>query len=131
MLSISCVANHGDIVRFTTAVIVEVSYGKTLSGPDDKYVLVSQKFMKAFDASSVPGRYWVEYFPFLRHVPSWVPGTGAKQLQRQYGQCTERLRTDAYDEVRKSLVSYLVLPRGEVILCENTGCWIGKTVHLS
>ena len=24
----------------------------------------------------VPGRYWVEFFPFLRFVPAWVPGAG-------------------------------------------------------
>lgn len=99
---------HMEIVhRFTTAVIVEVSYGKTLSGPDDEYINVAQKFVEGFDAATVPGWYWVEYFPFLRHVPGWVPGTAAKQLQREYGQCTERLRSDAYEEVKRALVSHL------------------------
>lgn len=89
--------------------IVEVSYGKTLSGPDDEYIHVSQRWAEGFDAASVPGRYWVEYFPFLRHIPGWVPGTAAKHLVQKYGECTARLRNDAYDEVKKSLVCHLLL----------------------
>ena len=114
-------ADTETMVRFTTAVIVEVLYGKTLSGPDDEYIHVSQRWAEGFDAASVPGRYWVEYFPFLRHIPGWVPGTATKQLVQKYGQCTARLRNDAYDEFKKSLVrhSQLEIVEQRDDLCGN------------
>ena len=37
---------------------------------DDEYVLLAQKAVEGISVATVPGVYWVEHFPFLRHIPS-------------------------------------------------------------
>ncbi|KAH9937821.1 CyP450 monooxygenase [Epithele typhae] len=55
-------------------VIMELSYGIKVTTHDDDYLKLVQEgndiFMKAF----VPGKYLVETFPVLKHIPAWFPG---------------------------------------------------------
>ena len=42
---------------------------------DDEYVLLAQKAVEGISVATVPGVYWVEHFPFLRHIPVFDPRT--------------------------------------------------------
>ena len=56
------------------AAIVQVVYG-VAEQDDPEYVAVMEKVLDVREAFT-PGRYLVEFMPFLRHVPAWVPGAG-------------------------------------------------------
>ncbi|GLB38520.1 putative cytochrome p450 [Lyophyllum shimeji] len=66
---------RGDLlIRFSTAVIVEIAYGHQIVSDDDPYVKIAEDVCEATANSGPPGGTPVDIFPFLRHFPSWFPG---------------------------------------------------------
>lgn len=66
---------RGDLlIRFSTAVIVEIAYGHRIVSDDDPYVKIAEDVCVATANSGPPGGTPVDMFPFLRHFPSWFPG---------------------------------------------------------
>lgn len=63
--------------------IISMTYGYTISPHDeDPLVALVDTAMAQFSAAIVPGRWLVDVFPFLQHVPAWVPGAGFKDTAR-------------------------------------------------
>jgi hypothetical protein len=56
-------------------------YGHTVTTfESDKYVKKIFASAARFAGSLAPGEFLVDVFPWLRYVPSWVPGAGDTQL---------------------------------------------------
>jgi cytochrome P450 len=57
--------------------ILKVVYDYTVE-PFEKDPLVDlvDEAMEQFSEATLPGRWMVDIFPFLQHIPSWIPGTG-------------------------------------------------------
>ncbi|RDX50378.1 cytochrome P450 [Lentinus brumalis] len=63
-------------IRYSfTSAIVKVLYGLDVVEKNDKYIAMMEKNLEAGEAF-MPGTYYVEFLPFLRYVPAWVPGAG-------------------------------------------------------
>ena len=71
---------------------------------DDEYVLLAQKAVEGISVATVPGVYWVEHFPFLRHIPSWVPGTFSKKMAEHYKPTVETMRDKPFDKIKQDVV---------------------------
>ena len=54
--------------------IIRVAYGLEVVDDNDKYVDIAEAAMDCFNIVFQPGRYMVQTFPSLRHIPSWFPG---------------------------------------------------------
>lgn len=52
---------------------------------------VLSRAMAQFSEVTAPGRWLVDSLPFLRHLPSFVPGTGFKKIAAEYFDVTEEL----------------------------------------
>ncbi|KAF9472832.1 cytochrome P450 [Pholiota conissans] len=66
------------IKTYAAAIILSAMYGYDVSPKEDKFVILSESSDRAF--SEGPSSKWtINTFPFLRHVPSWVPGAGFKR----------------------------------------------------
>lgn len=75
--------------KYTATIILKIAYGYrvTQDGPDPLVDLVEQ-VMNEFSDSTMPGKWMVDVFHWLRHLPDWVPGTGFKKTAKQYAQLT-------------------------------------------
>ncbi|KAI0335310.1 cytochrome P450 [Cubamyces sp. BRFM 1775] len=56
------------------ATILEVSYGILAQGHNDKYIVIGERAVEGPSEALVLGALWVEFLPFLRHLPPWLPG---------------------------------------------------------
>ncbi|OTA95517.1 hypothetical protein M434DRAFT_393743 [Hypoxylon sp. CO27-5] len=75
--------NH--IRREAGAIILKIAYGYTAeSHQDDLLIDMAGAAMDNFTRAAVPGAFAVDVLPFLRNLPDWFPGTGFKQLARQW-----------------------------------------------
>ncbi len=41
--------------------------------------------------AAIPGRFLVDYVPFLRYIPEWVPGANFQRLARSWREVTLRM----------------------------------------
>ncbi|KAI1386111.1 putative cytochrome P450 oxidoreductase OrdA-like protein [Hypoxylon trugodes] len=74
------------IRRQAGATILKIAYGYTAeSHQNDPLVDMASDAMDKFSRAAVPGAFLVDVAPFLRRLPDWVPGTGFKNLARQWG----------------------------------------------
>ncbi|OBZ67581.1 O-methylsterigmatocystin oxidoreductase [Grifola frondosa] len=58
------------------ATILKAVHGIEVADSDDKYVSLLKQAAQGPAKAFVPGAFWVEYMPILRHIPAWVPGAG-------------------------------------------------------
>jgi hypothetical protein len=61
---------------------MRVTYGYTVTDANDPYISLSEDAFKSLVFSST-GNYMVETFPFLRHLPAWLPGMEFKRLAQE------------------------------------------------
>ncbi|KZT03209.1 cytochrome P450 [Laetiporus sulphureus 93-53] len=71
-------ASH--IRRFIGAVLMDITYGHmALSLEDDQFIrLAAKASVEAAEAGNVASTL-VDFFPLLKHIPTWMPGAGFKQ----------------------------------------------------
>ncbi|KAJ3488109.1 hypothetical protein NLI96_g3080 [Meripilus lineatus] len=62
------------IQYFVTSVIADVTYGHQVSGADDQHVHISNFVIEFSDTIGTQGANLLDIFPFLKHLPAWVPG---------------------------------------------------------
>ncbi|KAJ7131789.1 cytochrome P450 [Mycena crocata] len=60
-------------------IIISVVYGIDVLQANDPYVTLAQEALHTFSIACIPGRYLVDSFPILKHVPEWFPGAGFKR----------------------------------------------------
>ena len=74
-------------------------YGKKIDNLDDDYLQLVNRSMEGLSQQKVPGAFWVEYFPYLKHLPSWIPGTRFKKIAEHYKPFVESMINQPFDEV--------------------------------
>ncbi|KAH8103571.1 cytochrome P450 [Cristinia sonorae] len=88
------------IRQFVTSVIFFVTYGRKIDSMDDEYIGLAQGAVVGFSQASIPGAYWIEFLPFLRHIPSWIPGAASKKLIKKHRPLTVSMVDKPYTEAK-------------------------------
>ncbi|KAI0739563.1 cytochrome P450 98A3 [Daedaleopsis nitida] len=112
--------NWNKLIKFSVASsIMSIVYGIDLDIHEDTYFDMFEYIAKVGDDVSVPGRYPVEAFPWLRYLPSWFPGgrfkTYAATARRNILHTVSHLFDTATTSLAKgSVVAHLLenLPEG-------------------
>lgn len=75
--------------KYTATIILKIGYGYRVAqeGPDPLVDLVEEGMFE-FSEATMPGKWMVDSFHWLRHLPDWIPGTDFKKTARQYAKVT-------------------------------------------
>ena len=90
--------------RTTAAIIVGIVYGKQVQDLDDDYIILANKAFEAVIGARKPGAFWVDYFPLIKHIPSWIPGASSAKFAARHRPTIEQLRDGAFYDVKKQIV---------------------------
>ncbi|KAK0449604.1 cytochrome P450 [Desarmillaria tabescens] len=67
----------------TSSTILLLMYGyPSHIGDPLRLVKIAEDAMLGFARASEPGRWWVDSFPMLKHVPSWFPGASFQRTAK-------------------------------------------------
>ncbi|EGN99063.1 hypothetical protein SERLA73DRAFT_73633 [Serpula lacrymans var. lacrymans S7.3] len=66
------------------SIILSISYGYDVQGDHDPWVKVADDILSQFSEMTVVGAYLVDFLPFLKHVPEWVPGASFQKTAKAY-----------------------------------------------
>ena len=83
---------------------------------DDQDVISAQIATEGFGRILVPGAFLVEFFPMLRYIPNWVPGTVFKKVAEEYLPYVTRMREKPYADVKAAVVSDEQRPAAYTVL---------------
>jgi hypothetical protein len=59
---------------------------------DDEFVRIAEEAQLAMVSAARPGAYLVDFLPFLKYVPEWMPGAGFRRVAREGRELAEDLQ---------------------------------------
>jgi hypothetical protein len=84
---------------------MRTSYGIDDMNQNELFIHNAESIVSAFGDSIAPGKYLVNTFPLLRHVPDWVPGAGFQKTFKKVVEITREAVALPYREAKVGLVS--------------------------
>ena len=92
--------------RTYASTILKITYDLDVD-IDSDYLFLVGKALEYLSPTRVPGAFWVEFLPFLKHIPAWVPGASFKKHAEKGRPLIRRMRDEQFDKVKKRMVSQL------------------------
>ena len=78
-------------------------------------IRLAQDAVKAVSITRIPGQFWVEFLPFLKYIPAWVPGTHSKK-HAKYGKLLwDRVRDEPFNATKEKIVRSFNLYSANII----------------
>ena len=85
--------------------MLKITYGIDASEDDyDEYMATIDAALEGPSQGLVPGKFLVQYFPFLRYIPAWIPGATSQKLWAKWHAAAEKLKNTPFEFAEKHLV---------------------------
>jgi hypothetical protein len=91
------------------SIIIQISYGLSDPIANEKLVDAAEAIVQGFSEVLEPGRFWVDAFPFLRHVPAWFPGAGWKKKLLKIQETCYAVYRGNFDDAKERAVCLTLL----------------------
>ncbi|KAG5722656.1 O-methylsterigmatocystin oxidoreductase [Termitomyces sp. T112] len=79
------------------SVIMNVTYGIQIAPKNDRYIEIAEKALAGMAEAANPGAFFVEFLPFLKHVPEWVPGASFQRKAREWKAAVYEMRDAPFE----------------------------------
>lgn len=86
------------------AIILKITYDIDVTDANDEYLRLAEEVVEKTTEAQLPGRFWIEFVPFLKHLPSWVPGAEFKKFVNDMNPKIEQMLNQPWDGVKRSIV---------------------------
>ncbi|KAI0669064.1 cytochrome P450 [Trametes maxima] len=90
--------------RITGAIVLMISYGYQPQERDDPLIRTVEAATKQAAEVVQPGAFLVDVFPWLRYVPSWMPGAGWKRKGEAYRVNMDKMSATPHHFVKNQMV---------------------------
>ncbi|KAJ3555937.1 hypothetical protein NM688_g2303 [Phlebia brevispora] len=104
------ILDSGVVSQTFAATILDIVYGMRIHDFSDEFVSLSRKAVECLVISRLPGVFWVEYFPWLRHLPSWLPFSSARRFAAQYRHLVDTAHHKAFDALQDTATNKAAAP---------------------
>ncbi|KAJ7505167.1 cytochrome P450 [Mycena galericulata] len=85
------------------AIIMRTTYGYDIQPTHDRFVGLAEESVKRLSESIHPGAFAVNAFPFLRHLPSWLPGCHFHRFAQGTSTLLAEMQNAPFDFVRQNM----------------------------
>ena len=99
---------------------------------DDRFVKLAEDTAAGVTSLFLPESTIINIFPFLRHIPPWVPGATTQKLAADIRETFKGFKNEPFEFLKREVVRNVsVLPRSRSKFCEmfrqperrNRPCW--------
>ncbi|KAJ7483530.1 cytochrome P450 [Mycena latifolia] len=84
------------------ALIIDITYGIDVNS-HPQYIDLAEEALHGLATASLPGRFFVDTFPMLKYVPSWVPGADFKRQAKQWHKATRGLLEKPFAQAKRDI----------------------------
>ncbi|KAH8093136.1 cytochrome P450 [Cristinia sonorae] len=96
--------------RFAAATLMEITYGHRVISESDLYVHLAERATSETVKAGSPARMLVDFFPILRHYPTWLPGATFKVEALHVRGLVKSMMDTPYEMVKRELEAGKALP---------------------
>ena len=89
-------------------IVFRIVYGITIKEENDEFVALAERALQITSEGLRPGKFLVQYLPFLRYVPSWMPGTGWQRQFKEWHDASARFQEEPFAHVQRAIVSTFI-----------------------
>ncbi|KAF8346573.1 cytochrome P450 [Amanita rubescens] len=89
--------------RFAAATILKITYGREITSVEDPFVLLAERAGTLTVESGSPAATLVDYFPIIRHIPTWAPFAGFKRRALEARKAVEKMMDVPFELVKEDL----------------------------
>ncbi|KAK7442489.1 hypothetical protein VKT23_016087 [Stygiomarasmius scandens] len=86
------------------SLIMSATYGIEVAPRGDPYVISADRALDGFVHAAIHGTFWVDYFPLLKYVPSWIPGASFQRKAKEWKEYALAMVSKPYQEVKSQMV---------------------------
>ena len=83
---------------------MDITYGIKVQESGDRYISIAEEVMDKGNEATIPGAFWVDFFPILACVPSWFPGAGFQKKAAYSRNLTKIMIETPFRYVQEQLV---------------------------
>ncbi|KAL9710527.1 hypothetical protein Ac2012v2_006061 [Leucoagaricus gongylophorus] len=92
--------------RYAAATILNITYGRDVKSVDDHFVKLADRAATLTVESGSPAATLVDFFPLMRHIPTWVPViSNFKRKALQARDAVENMFHQPYERVKQDIKS--------------------------
>ncbi|KAJ7644019.1 cytochrome P450 [Roridomyces roridus] len=88
---------------YAAAIIMAAVYGYDIQPVHDRFVDLSEDAVQRLGDATAPGVFLLNSFPFLRHMPSWLPGCGFHLFAQETREILAEMQNATFDLVRDNM----------------------------
>ena len=81
-----------------------MTYGYQVQDGEDPFVNLIERANRNFNAATVPGAFPVDFFPILKRLPEWLPGSGFLQTARLWAKDAAAMVDVPYNFTKQEMV---------------------------
>ena len=83
---------------------MKIGYGIDVQESDDPYISIAEEVVRGAAQAGIPGSFWVDLFPILKHLPSWFPGGGFQKKAARVREAINTMTEKPFRYVQEQLV---------------------------
>ena len=83
-----------------------MAYGLAIRKRDDPYIKVAEEAAQSIIEATKPAALVLKLMPFLKHIPSWIPGTDSLKRIRYCNTLQERFHNVPFQAAVNSVVGF-------------------------
>ena len=89
-----------------SSIILKIVYDMEVTSLDDEFLQLANECVEKITEATLPGRFWVEIAPILRHLPGWVPGANFKKFVADLNPKIEKVLNIPFDNIQRDWVCH-------------------------
>uniref|UniRef100_A0A0W0FVK6 Cytochrome p450 n=1 Tax=Moniliophthora roreri TaxID=221103 RepID=A0A0W0FVK6_MONRR len=93
-----------------STIILSIAYGIEVLPEDDPHVAIAEEGVRAVISAARPGAFLVESLPFLKYVPSWMPGAGWKRQAKEWYRVTKSMADMPFETAKARIAQGTIFP---------------------
>ncbi|CAE6385703.1 unnamed protein product [Rhizoctonia solani] len=94
-----------EIRRMMGSTLLSTVYGYEVTSAHDHLVELVEIAVDHFSDAVIPGNFYVNMIPWLRHVPDWFPGAGWKQVIKTWRKEKDEVVNMPFDWTKNQTIS--------------------------
>ncbi|KAF8153982.1 cytochrome P450 [Crassisporium funariophilum] len=105
--------------RYAAATILKITYGHDIRSVDDLFVRLAERAGTLTVESGSPAANLVDFFPILRHIPTWAPFSAFKIKALETRKAVEAMMDIPFEQVKADMRSGEAVPSYTSTLLES------------
>ncbi|KAF5325955.1 hypothetical protein D9611_000766 [Ephemerocybe angulata] len=105
--------------RCAAATILKITYGHEVHSVDDQFIHLAERAATLTVQSGSPAATLVDFFPALRHIPTWAPFVSFKKQALETREAVNAMMAVPYELVKSEMKTGVAIPSYTSSLLES------------